>query len=87
MGQWKCTKNDCPAECSAWGDSHFKTFDGRIYDYQGQCDYVLAKGSLSPEETFDITIQNVPCSTLGVTCSKSVTVRTGKKSLIILFLN
>ena len=76
-GKWHCTDHQCSAECSAWGDSHFKTFDGKMYDYQGQCDYVLAKGSLNVEDTFDISIQNVPCGSLGVSCSKSITIKIG----------
>lgn len=55
-GKWKCTDRLCTAECSAWGDSHYKTFDGKHFDYQGQCDYVLAKGNLETD-SFDVTIQ------------------------------
>ncbi|XP_030749920.1 hemocytin [Sitophilus oryzae] len=73
-GKWSCTDRQCTAECSAWGDSHYKTFDGKHFDYQGQCDYVLAKGNLE-SDTFDVTIQNVPCGSLGTSCSKSVTIR------------
>lgn len=56
-GKWNCTNEDCPAVCSAWGDSHFKTFDGKMYDFQGSCDFLLASGTISDYETFSIIIQ------------------------------
>jgi von Willebrand factor len=73
-GKWTCTDRPCSAECSAWGDSHFKTFDDKHFDFQGQCDYALAKGSQG-SDSFDVSIQNVPCGSLGTSCSKSVTIR------------
>ncbi|XP_078043521.1 hemolectin [Augochlora pura] len=76
-GTWDCTNRSCAGSCSAWGDSHYKTFDGKMYDFQGNCDYVLAKGALNTEDSFDVSIQNVPCGTTGVTCSKSITLSVG----------
>jgi len=49
-----------------------------MYSFQGICDYVLAKSTLSKEECFDISIQNVPCGTNGVACSKSIKLLIGK---------
>lgn len=63
--------------CSVWGDSHYKTFDGKMFDFQGICNYVLVKSTLSKEESFDISIQNVPCGTNGVACSKSIKLTIG----------
>lgn len=30
-GQWKCTEVQCGARCSAIGDPHYQTFDGKRY--------------------------------------------------------
>ncbi|XP_069683352.1 hemocytin isoform X2 [Periplaneta americana] len=76
-GKWTCTQRVCAGICTAWGDSHYKTFDGRIYDFHGICDYVLVKGSLGNDDIFDISIQNVPCGSSGISCSKSITLRVG----------
>lgn len=72
-GAWDCTTRPCPAICVAWGDSHFETYDGKDFDFQGACNYVLSKGALDSGDGFTVTIQNVLCGTNGVTCSKSVT--------------
>ncbi|XP_071530009.1 uncharacterized protein [Panulirus ornatus] len=76
-GQWLCTDRQCPGICTAWGDSHYKTFDGRLYEFHGTCDYLLAKGKASRADSFEVTVQNVPCGTNGVTCAKSITLRVG----------
>ncbi|XP_043682227.1 hemocytin isoform X2 [Vespula pensylvanica] len=76
-GKWNCTDRICAGVCSAWGDSHYETFDGKLFNFQGVCDYILAKGVLSKEETFYISTQNVPCGTTGVSCSKSITLKVG----------
>ncbi|XP_066271768.1 von Willebrand factor-like [Branchiostoma lanceolatum] len=75
--KWTCETNECPGVCSSYGDPHYKTFDGKEYDYQGECEYVLVRSKDSNGHQFSITTENIPCGTSGVTCTKSVTVSHG----------
>ncbi|KAG8236359.1 hypothetical protein J437_LFUL016579, partial [Ladona fulva] len=72
-GKWKCTESIC----TAWGESHFKTFDGRIFDFHGSCDYIFAKGKINKQDSFEVMIQNVPCGSSGIACSKAVILKVG----------
>ncbi|KAK2146714.1 hypothetical protein LSH36_586g01002 [Paralvinella palmiformis] len=70
--QWlEIRQNDCPALCFAVGDPHYRTFDGTEYSYMGTCEYVLVRDT---KGSFSVTVQNVPCGTTGVTCTKSLTI-------------
>jgi hypothetical protein len=58
-GSWRCGTVACPALCSAWGEGHYTTFDGRRLDFLGSCEFLLAQGSLTPADAFSIRSEKV----------------------------
>ncbi|XP_062907004.1 SCO-spondin [Mobula hypostoma] len=72
--RWWCTREPCAGLCLATGDPHYLTFDGRMFTFLGDCEYVMVQeqGGL-----FTVTAENVPCGTSRVTCTKSIAVVIG----------
>ncbi|XP_056600893.1 IgGFc-binding protein [Triplophysa dalaica] len=60
----ECRKGVCvpvsSATCHAVGDPHFKTFDGKLFDFQGTCSYVMVNNT-KPQKgltPFTVLIKN-----------------------------
>ena len=68
-GGWQCTKKRCEATCSAIGDPHYMTFDGKRFDFMGQCSYYMIY-----DPNFDIINDNIKCGHGEASCTKSITI-------------
>ncbi|XP_053545229.1 mucin-5AC-like [Bombina bombina] len=82
--KWQCTENDCPRTCAVYGEGHYVTFDGKRYDFNGACEYTLTQdycASNTGNGTFRVISENIPCSSIGATCSKAIKVFLGNFEL------
>ena len=58
-GYFDCKSQECILDgptCYGWGDPHYRSFDYRHFDFQGDCEYVLAQKCNNSE--FVITASN-----------------------------
>ncbi|XP_051740701.1 mucin-2-like isoform X3 [Ctenopharyngodon idella] len=69
-----CRQYTCDCFCQGWGGSHYITFDGLSYTYQGNCTYILME-EISPKYNLKIYIDNVYCDIHEpVSCPRSIIV-------------
>uniref|UniRef100_A0A8B9MEX8 Otogelin n=1 Tax=Accipiter nisus TaxID=211598 RepID=A0A8B9MEX8_9AVES len=79
-GSFQCTFHPCPSMCTAYGDRHYRTFDGLTFDFVGTCKAYLVKGTTST--SFSVIIENINCFNTGLICRKNIFVNVGKSFLI-----
>ncbi|XP_042670998.1 mucin-5AC [Centrocercus urophasianus] len=85
--KWHCSEEPCLETCSVYGDGHYTTFDGKRFDFEGDCEYVLIQNYCGRkglnQGTFRVITENIPCGTTGTTCSKSIKVFLGNYELVL----
>uniref|UniRef100_A0A8C1TTX9 Si:dkey-266m15.6 n=1 Tax=Cyprinus carpio TaxID=7962 RepID=A0A8C1TTX9_CYPCA len=64
-----------PATCIVFGDPHYRTFDGKMVNFQGKCTYILAQDCEGRD--FSVHVSNEDRGRKGVSWTKEVTVFIG----------
>ncbi|XP_067292702.1 mucin-2 [Pseudorasbora parva] len=77
-GMWICTKKVCYGTCTIYGEGHFKTFDGSIYSFHGDCEHILVQDYCNMDQTpsFRLVTENKFCETTSTIC-KSISLLFG----------
>ncbi|XP_031704638.1 LOW QUALITY PROTEIN: otogelin-like [Anarrhichthys ocellatus] len=75
-GTFQCVFRPCPSMCMAYGDRHYRTFDGLLFDYVGACKVYLVKSS--DDVMLSVTAENVDCFDSRVICRKSLLINIGR---------
>lgn len=71
-----------PGICFAWGGTHYKTFDGKVFSFDSKCSHVLLRDSI--DNTFSIVVQNSPsCYENGTNCHKILKIYLDDKKYIL----
>uniref|UniRef100_A0A8C0GJ61 Otogelin n=1 Tax=Chelonoidis abingdonii TaxID=106734 RepID=A0A8C0GJ61_CHEAB len=75
-GSFQCTFHPCPSMCTAYGDRHYRTFDGLAFDFIGACKVHLVKSTSIA--SFSVITENVNCFNTGIICRKYISINVGK---------
>ncbi|XP_041636331.1 otogelin [Cheilinus undulatus] len=75
-GTFQCEFHPCPSMCMAYGDRHYRTFDGLLFDYVGACKVYLVKSSA--DVILSVAAENIDCFDSGVICRKSLLINIGR---------
>nr|XP_033784676.1 otogelin [Geotrypetes seraphini] len=79
-GTFQCSFHPCPSMCTAYGDRHYKTFDGLVFDFVGACKVHLVKSTSSA--SFSVIVENVNCFHTGIICRKFISINVGPSFIV-----
>ncbi|XP_044537742.1 otogelin [Gracilinanus agilis] len=79
-GSFQCTFHPCPATCTAYGDRHYRTFDGLPFDFVGTCKVHLVKSTSN--FSFSVIMENINCYNTGIICRKFISINVGNSFLV-----
>ncbi|KAM4744336.1 otogelin [Anableps anableps] len=74
-GMFQCAFRPCPSMCTTYGDRHYRTFDGLLFDYVGACKVYLVKSSA--DVMLNVMAENIDCFDSGMICRKSLLINIG----------
>ncbi|XP_038123894.1 otogelin [Cyprinodon tularosa] len=74
-GTFQCLFRPCPSMCASYGDRHYRTFDGLLFDYVGACKVYLVKSSA--DVVLNVMAENVDCFDSGMICRKTLLINMG----------
>ncbi|XP_077442602.1 otogelin [Stigmatopora argus] len=75
-GTFQCVFRPCPSMCTTYGDRHYRTFDGLLFDYIGGCQVYLIKSNA--DLIFSVIAKNIDCFNNGIICRKSLMINIEK---------
>ncbi|KAL8564312.1 hypothetical protein ACOMHN_004369 [Nucella lapillus] len=76
----RCVEHD--AVCTVFGDPHYRTFDGRLFNFQGSCKYLLARDC--HRHAFTIKVRNGVRFNSGFTWTQMLAVFVGRDRISLL---
>ncbi|XP_018416845.1 PREDICTED: mucin-5AC-like [Nanorana parkeri] len=78
-----CYQQECECVCGGWGTSHYITFDGTYYSFNGQCTYILVQQITPVFDHFWVYIDNFSCDPDDPSCVKTLRIMY-KNDMIVL---
>ncbi|XP_056382873.1 mucin-5B-like isoform X2 [Hyla sarda] len=83
LGQWTCNQVSCSGNCTVKGGCHLQTYDGKEYNFHGNCQYLMSKDR---DNKFAVIAKIAQCGmTETVTCLNAVHIHLEKMKIKICY--